>query len=290
MRVARADGMPRMRAAAALVAALTVLALTSACDSQPKAGPSEGTTYVALGDSYVSGAVGQSTGSCGRSKGSYPKLLGRALKPDTFRDASCGGATTADVISPTDRAGRSLPAQLDAVPANSDLVTLGIGANDGNLYPAIFYACFIEQTRKPAACTKALAQTPTILATTRMGIVATIRAIQQRAPRAEVVLVGYLRIAPDSGDCPALGADVTQVRQFAEVEKLVAETQAAAAEETGVTFVPVRDKSEGHDACAEDAWTNALTSEPGDGILLHPRAAGMVAVAKLVESAAKITS
>lgn len=277
--------MLRLRSAAALTAALTVVALAGGCDTQPKPDPVRGTTYVALGDSYVSGAVGQSTGSCGRSEGSYPKLLGQALTPDTFRDASCGGATTTDVISPSTRSGRSLPAQLDAVPRSSDLVTIGIGANDGNLYPAIFYGCFIAQTRQPAACAKALAQAPTILGSTREAVVAAIRGIQQRAPRAEVVLVGYLRIAPDSGQCPALGASVAVVRQFAEVERLVAQTQAAAAKEAGVTFVPVRDLSEGHDACAADAWTNALTSKPGDGILLHPRQAGMVAVTDMVESA-----
>jgi lysophospholipase L1-like esterase len=282
--------MVHRRVVGALTGALTALALLGACDSVPDSTTKAGTMYVALGDSYVSGAVGQGTGRCGRSKGSYPNILARNLRPATLRDASCGGATTGDVLAQSERAGQTLPAQLDDVPADSDVVTLGIGANDGNLYPAIFYACFIPGTRNDAACAAALAKSPAILTTTRQSIVATIDAIQAKAPGAEVILVGYLRLAPDSGGCPALGAGVERVRQFAAVEALLAQTQAAAAKEAGVTFVPVHDESAGHDACAKDAWTNGLAPQHGDGILLHPRAAGMKAVAGMVQPYVKGTS
>ena len=273
------------RVAAALTCALVVLGALSACnDSVPQPPPKSAAMYVALGDSYVSGAIGKGAGTCGRGKDNYPHLVARKLRPITIRDASCGGATTANVLTDSPLAGTTLPAQLDDVPPGADVVTLGIGANDGNLYPAIFYGCFIQsRLRTAAACGRALAKAPAILATTEQSIVSTIRAVQAKAPQATVVLVGYLRLAPDSGDCPALGADTTVVRQFAQVEALVAKTQAAAAKKAGVPFVPVRDESAGHDACAEDAWTNALTAKPGDGILLHPSAAGMKAVSRLVE-------
>jgi lysophospholipase L1-like esterase len=275
--------LPR-RVSAALTGTLVALALLGACnDSVPQSTTKTGTTYVALGDSYVSGAVGKGTGTCGRTENSYPHLLARELRPVTVRDASCGGATTANVLTDSPLAGKTLPAQLDDVPANSDVVTLGIGANDGNLYPAIFYGCFITATRSDPACNTALAKSPAILQATKASIVSTITAIQDRAPTAKVILVGYLRLAPDSGNCPALGAGVAQVRAFAQVEALLAQTQAAAAKEAGVPFVPVRDESAGHDACAKDAWTNALVPQRGDGILLHPRAAGMAAVAGMVQ-------
>ncbi|MEV7398335.1 SGNH/GDSL hydrolase family protein [Aeromicrobium sp. NPDC092404] len=279
------------RAAAALVAGTTALVLGACTGSDPEQATQSVPMYVALGDSYVSGAIGKGAGTCGRGDDNYPHLVARALRPMTVRDASCGGAGTANVLSSAPLAGTTLPAQLDDVPADADLVTLGIGANDGNLYPAIFYGCFIEsQIKSATACGRALAKAPTILATTRTSIVSTIDAVRRKAPRAEVVLVGYLRLAPDSGDCPDLGAGQLQVRQFAQVEALLAQTQAAAAEEAGVPFVPVHERSAGHDACADDAWTNALTAERGDGILLHPRAAGMEAVARMLEPVLADTS
>ncbi|KRC65738.1 hypothetical protein ASE12_13820 [Aeromicrobium sp. Root236] len=277
--------MQHRRVLGALTAVVLMVAGLAACDgSSPDTTTKKGALYVALGDSYVSGAIGKGAGKCGRGDDNYPHLVARKLRPMTVRDASCGGAGTANVLSSAPLAGATLPAQLDDVPADADVVTLGIGANDGNLYPSIFYGCFIEsRLRSAAACGSALAKAPAILATTKQSIVTTIQAVQAKAPRAKVVLVGYLRLAPDSGDCPELGAGTTVVRQFAEVEELLAETQASAAQEAGVPFVPVRDDSAGHDACAKDSWTNALTAERGDGILLHPRAAGMKAVAKLVE-------
>jgi hypothetical protein len=41
----------------------------------------------------------------------------------------------------------------------------------------------------------------------------------------------------------------------------------------------VQDVSAAHDACHDGAWVNGLTGTPGDGAFLHPRAAGMRAVA-----------
>ena len=194
--------MRHRRVLGALTGVLLTLAMLAACDggSTPDPTTKAATMYVALGDSYVSGAIGKGSGTCGRGKDNYPHLVARKLRPITVRDASCGGAGTANVLSSAPLAGATLPAQLDDVPADADVVTLGIGANDGNLYPAIFYGCFIQsRLRTAAACGSALAKAPAILATTKQRIVSTIQAVQAKAPRAKVVLVGYLRLAGDWG-------------------------------------------------------------------------------------------
>jgi lysophospholipase L1-like esterase len=270
----------RRFAGIALVAMM--LASLNACGGtdQPKVA---GFTYVALGDSYVSGAVGKTTGACGRSEGSYPRLLAHKLRPATFRDASCGGATTANILTSTTRSGKTLAPQIDAVPQDADLVTVGVGADDGNLYPAIFFGCLLEASKKPEACSAALAAAPQILGTIQQSVVTVLQAIHNRAPGAQVILVGYLRLVPDSGTCPGLHITPQQVQGFARVEAALEAVLTAAAKATDTTFVPMHAKSAGHDACSDSAWTNALTSKRGDGIFLHPRAAGMKAVAAAVE-------
>ncbi|KQV74416.1 hypothetical protein ASC61_05035 [Aeromicrobium sp. Root344] len=258
-----------------------ILLLVAGCSGSSTDEP-PGLTYAALGDSYVSGTVGQGAELCQRLSGRYPALVARAVKASRFADASCGGATTQDIVEPANRAGRSVAAQLDDVPTSSDVITVGIGANDRALYPSIFYGCFIETTRTDKACDSALASATSGMTAIRQSVSATLSAVRAHAPKAEVILVGYLRIAPATGACPALGP-AARVHQFATVEDLMARAQATAAKEAGVRFVDVHAASAGHDSCSKDPWTNPLTAVGGDGIVLHPRSAGMKAVAALVE-------
>ncbi|HEY7931672.1 MAG TPA: SGNH/GDSL hydrolase family protein [Acidimicrobiales bacterium] len=94
-------------------------------------------SYVALGDSYASGQglapfVATTPASCDRSTMSYPYLLASSLGLDVagtgFRDATCAGAQLGNLATSVDGA----PAQLSAVTAGTDLVTLNAGGNDAN--------------------------------------------------------------------------------------------------------------------------------------------------------------
>lgn len=261
-----------------LVAIVALVVLNACGESASHAG----LKYVALGDSYVAGAgIATSTTECQRSDHNYPSLLAAELKAKTFVDVSCGGATTTSVLDGTTLpSGSHVKPQLDAVTSDTDIVTIGIGGNDSQVTQTFFSSCLIPPSNTSVACRGAVAAIPAILGTTGRSIVSTLRAIKERAPKARVVLVGYLRIVPASGACTAIPIGAAEIPLAAKIEADVEKSLRLAAQAAAVPFVSVRAISAGHDACAgENSWVNGVIPVPGDGALLHPRAAGMRAVA-----------
>ena len=104
--------------AAVAIVVVAVLQLTTAASA----------AYVALGDSYASGA-GTSAGSaeeneCRRSDEAHPNLLAAEVEALADLDfVACSGATTADLLAE----------QLPAVGADTQVVTMTIGGNDVGL-------------------------------------------------------------------------------------------------------------------------------------------------------------
>lgn len=283
----------RTVAAVSLGAALLLSGCTSSDDSPaPSASPTratasaapvpDGPRYVALGDSFTAGPgivpIEKASGLCIRSLKNYPRLVAASINARSFADVSCSGATTDDVL----RSGLDT-AQLDAVTSDTGLVTIGIGGNDSGLFAALSRACTTDSTSCSAYLRDSL---PSVLRSTSAHVVSTLRAVEDKAPDAQVLLVGYLRIAPDSGTCAELGGSALDAAGVAEGERSIDAMLAAAARTAGTTYVSMSTASEGHDACAgEDAWTNGLQPVEDDGITLHPREAGMRAVAAQVEKA-----
>lgn len=282
-----------MRLPRILAAVTALLIACSACSgsgSDSDGGTSSGATdspgkplsYVALGDSYTAGPqlaqTDAGSGACLRSTRNYPRLVARALKAD-LTDVSCSGATSDDVLRASE-----VPAQLDAVTADTRLVTVGIGGNDSGLFSSLSSAC----TKPGTACADYLDdKVPGILRTTRRHIVSVLDSVKERAPQATVLLVGYLRVAPDGQGCEDLGGTALDARGVSAGEVRIDRTMRAAAKQAGVPYVSMNAESKGHDACAgTEAWTNGLAPELGDGATLHPRAVGMEAVAAAVEKAA----
>lgn len=263
--------------------ALAALVL-GACGGSQKA-PT--TRYVALGDSAVAGAgIDRSPPAvCRRSDHNYPSLLAKTYDVDEFVDRSCPGATTGDVLNGLTRPdGAQAPPQIDAVTSNTDVVTISIGGNDGRFIPTLFLSCYMPPKNSSKTCRQALERLPALLPTITTDIVTTLEAIRERAPRALVVLVGYLRLMPDSGACGTVPIAPDDLRVAAMTEGELAAAMRAGAERAGATYVDMRRRSVGHDACqdSDHAWVSALTPAVGDGSLLHPRAVGMRAVARAV--------
>ncbi|MCW2750396.1 MAG: hypothetical protein JWR83_1506 [Aeromicrobium sp.] len=250
----------------------------------------QGTRYVALGDSFVAGAgIDRSTGACLRSDHNYAALLAASLKVENFADASCPGATTHDVLNGLQRSdGSFIPAQIDSVSPDTDLITISIGANDSNFIPALF-ACHMPTTNTSAACQTNEAQIPTVLSATMKSIVTVLKTIQQRAPHAAIVMVSYLRLMPDSGTCTAVQIAPADILATSQGEAQLDATMRAAAKDAGVQYVDMRTRSVGHDVCAakDAAWVNGATPAVGDGTMMHPRERGMAAVAKAVKPVAE---
>lgn len=280
-----------------LIVAAATLALTAGCSSSDPAGSAtasdalttSGPHYVAMGDSYSAGPqLAQSDGDsgiCDRSLRNYPQLVAKEIGAAVFSDVSCSGATTQNVLeaAPIGDVGDPVPAEVDAVDADTTLVTIGIGGNDDGLFSFLSQAC----TEPGTACADYLKdKLPDVLKSTQSKVENTIAAIKGKAPKAEVILVGYLRVSPESKGCDALGGDALDTGGVSTGEKEIDEMLAKAAAGAGITYVSMNGESKGHDACSSDAWTNGIAPQTlGDGASLHPNADGMAAVATAVEGA-----
>ena len=231
--------------------------------------------YVALGDSYTSGPniPSQATSTpagCDRSDRNYPSLVAEqlALKPADFRDMSCTGATIADLTSTQSTDNGVNRAQLSALSDETRLVTIGIGGNDigfsslikqcvksGVLYYAMGSG---KYTGVAAPCREEYVSGGTDEIQQRIDtagdrLASALARIKDRAPQAEVYVVGYPAILPPTAaDCGReLGlapADVPFLHKEAQSLNTTLRERAAAA---GAVYVDTYKPSVGHDACSD---------------------------------------
>jgi lysophospholipase L1-like esterase len=275
-------------------AALIGLAFTaSACATTPAATPPvvtpppvdqpppaaqtfpPGSLYVAMGSSFASGpgvthAAEGSPQRCGRSNDNYAHQLSR-MRQMLLVDVTCGGATTRFLLGPWEE----LPAQLDAVSADTRLVTITIGGNDLGYMSGLFRASCAQPPCQAVVAPSEQAYSE--LAARMDQIVSTIRA---RAPEARIVFVDYPHVLPAQGICaatPMTEADANMAREIA--RRLIAITAEVAAR-NNTDLLQASRLSENHDACATEAWMNGSTNpNPLDGVAYHLKRAGMTAIA-----------
>lgn len=246
--------------------------------------------YVALGDSYTAAPYVPSTdlaAGCLRSSGNYPSLVAERLGVGQLVDVSCSGADTGDLVRPQNTfRDATVPPQLDALTRDTDLVTLGIGGNDLDLFATLLQTCTGMRALDPegSPCGDYLDAEGSDLdeQIRRIGarVTTAVERIRARAPEATVVLVGYPRITPASGTCPRLlPLAAGDYRLAAEVERSLSRALRAAARHTDVGFVAMYAASRGHDICSADPWVNGRTTDEGAAAAFHPFASEMDAVA-----------
>ena len=288
------------------VAALALAGCTSAGDaSQPgqdttTARPSRSSApsapagsryvrYVALGDSYSAGPLIPTTdlaGGCARSDHNYPSLVARRLGVREFTDATCSGATTRDLAQPQHPfEGSTIPPQLGSLSPDTDLVTIGIGGNDLDLFATLIGTCTRLRAVDPlgSPCKRRLATVgPHLDVATRTiadNVASALRAVRARAPRAKVVLVGYLRLVPPPGSCAALPLAAGDYDEGRRISRTLNAALRRAARRTHVGFVDSYALSRGHDICSPDPWVNGRVTDRQRALAYHPFASGMRAVA-----------
>ena len=127
------------RLAASFLAALVVVLIGA-----PSSQAAEPIRYVALGDSYsaASGVLPpdpEAPLNCLRSTSNYPHLVAAATGAE-LTDVTCGGADTSDYFTPQYD---NVPPQLDAVTADTELVTMTIGGNDSGVFINSIVQCAI---------------------------------------------------------------------------------------------------------------------------------------------------
>ncbi|PXY27503.1 SGNH/GDSL hydrolase family protein [Prauserella muralis] len=254
--------------------------------------------YVALGDSYTSGPLiplqRLNPFGCFRSTANYPSLVARTVGPARFTDVSCAGADTTHMTRAQQvTLGRNAP-QFDALRADTDLVTLGIGGNDHGVFGRIVGTCPELRDSDPtgAPCQEhftvdGVDTIKAAIAGTERNVAAVLAGIHERSPRATVLVIGYPRIAPPTGTCPDVlpFADGDYVWLNSVEETLNAALEKAVAEDGGATFVDMYPASLGHDACAgRAAWIQGKNTDPLAAASYHPRRSGMAGVAAEVLS------
>ncbi len=288
----------RVGAAARVAAGLVALALAaSGCwagsGAEPQPRPRASTaprfsSYVALGDSYTAGPLVPVTdlaNGCLRSDGNYPSLLARRLGVPHVTDVSCSGATTRDLTHRQHTFRQAtVPPQLRALRPGTDLVTLGIGGNDLDLFGTLVATCTRLRATDPTGspCTDALGGGADLARTTRTisrHVERAVREVRRRAPGATVVLVGYLRLVPDRGRCARLPLAAGDYALGRRITRELDGALARAARRTHVRYLDAYALSAGHDVCSAHPWVNGGRTDRQRAAAYHPLAAGMRAVA-----------
>ncbi len=262
-------------------------------DSPDPLSRDEPVDYVAIGDSYTAAPLVPTTDAsdtCLRSNGNYPHLIAAELSAGRLVDVSCSGADTTDLTGRQVNHGQTKAPQLDAVTAETDLVTIGIGGNDLSLFGSMVVGCLelYEDDPQGAPCRdhnrrgagdRLLDLIPRIQGRLSRAI----EQVQNRAPDATVVMVDYPRILPPSGTCPdrlpLADGDYAYVDS---VNRALSDAIRAAAGEAGVISIDVYAASRGHDVCSDQPWVNGIATDPGRALALHPFPAEQQAVADLV--------
>lgn len=295
------SGTGRRPLVAAVVAGLLALAGCTAgpgADPAPRASaaPSPAarfSSYVALGDSYTAAPLVPMTDladGCLRSNANYPSLLARRLGVRHFTDVSCSAATTGDLVHrQTTYRTASVPPQLRAVHRGTDLVTVGIGGNDFDLFGTLAYTCTRLRATDPAGdpCRRSVTGSTDLARTTAEisdAVAHSLRLVQARAPHATVVLVGYLRLVPDHGHCAQLPLATGDYAFGRQVSRALDEALARAARRTHVRYLDAYALSAGHDVCSAHPWVNGSHSDRRRAAAYHPLAAGERAVAARLAS------
>lgn len=268
----------------------TVEESTPPATTQAPIGDGEG-RYVALGDSYTSAPqVGAPVGpaGCHRSENNYPHLLASELDPAEFVDMSCGGATTAHLTTAQDIGSEVNPPQLDAVTADTTLVTLGIGGNDVGLVQLASECVTSERSSSPCRdrlTSGGLDRLAEAVKGTEPKVSEVLVEIEDRAPEARVLVVGYPTVlpAPGEGCWPELPIGAPDVAYLRDALNALNTMLAEQARSRGVEFVDTATPTVGHDICQpqDQRWVEGLTST-ADSAPLHPTARGQQAMANAV--------
>ena len=282
-------------AAAVLVSGCTQGSAATGGSSPTASRPPVTGRYVALGDSYSAGPLIPTTdlaGGCARSDHNYPTLVADAVNAKTFVDVTCSGADTRDLTRVQRTFGDArIPPQLRAVTADTDLVTLGIGGNDLGLFSTLVRTCTRLRASDPqgSPCARQLtARGPDLdaaVTTISRRVAASLLAIRAKAPRAKVLLVGYLRLAPDRGTCVGLPLAAGDYAEGRRISRALDAALKTAARRTGTTFVDMYAASRGHDICSRDPWVNGSVNDRQKALAYHPFASGMRADARAVVAA-----
>jgi lysophospholipase L1-like esterase len=238
--------------------------------------------YVALGDSYsaASGVLPPdlfAPPECLRSVRNYPHVIAGATGAQ-LKDVTCGAAETSHFFASQYP---GVAPQLDALKADTQLVTMTIGGNDSGVFIDTILACGaagLSTLGQGSPCKDRYGSSfeDTINNVTFPSLVKTLSAVKAKAPAARVAILGYPWIMPTSGGCftkmPIATGDVPYVRA---IQTTLNDDVRRAAAATGSTYVNFNTVSSGHDACQPLGvrWIEPVL-QGTNPVIVHPNALG----------------
>lgn len=277
-----------MRALTAGLAAAIVTAAGLA--AAPAVQAADSLEYVALGDSYSAGSGVlplDPTASllCARSTADYPHVLATRTGAH-LTDVTCGGAETKDF---GEAQYPGVAPQLDALGADTDLVTLTIGGNDSGTFVDALLACasagiVTAGQGHPCKSLYGSSFTDTVDTSTYPAVKSALQAVHAKAPNARVAALGYPWILPPTADpgcffkMPIASGDVPYLR---DLQTHLNDAVRRAAEETGSGYVDFSSASEGHDGCQASGtrWIEPVLTGT-NFVPVHPNALGETRMAE----------
>ncbi|MEN3271789.1 MAG: hypothetical protein V7636_550 [Actinomycetota bacterium] len=287
----------------AAAAVSSLLAPTAIAAPSASAGPK---SMVALGDSYASGPLipveTEQPWGCLRSSNNYAHQVASELGL-ALTDVTCSGASTHHMwdphgVSPDEQFAQygsdngytgpgANPPQLDALRADTDIVTLQIGGNDIG-FLGLAETCAQGAISGPGCRQAVEAEDPFgRIAETAPKIAAVLNEIHVRSPKAKVYVLGYSSIFKfgDDPSCPAMGVgkdDAIYLRSVQEGLNGMIESVADDAAQTysdAASYVDVYTPSEGHTACDLPVvrWLEPIVPVNA-AAPIHPNLGGMTAI------------
>ncbi|MGW0608153.1 SGNH/GDSL hydrolase family protein [Streptomyces sp. NPDC002640] len=273
---------PTRRLRRTLAAALAASAVALGLAVQP-AQAADPLDYVALGDSYSAGSgvspTDFSSPLCLRSQVNYPKVIAERTGA-RLKDVTCGAAQTKHF---TQSQYPLVPPQVNAVTADTDLITLTIGGNDNSTFIGALLACGSAGVvtggyGNPCETLHGSRFTDAVDESTYPALKSALAAVRAKAPNARIAVLGYPWITPATFDptcfakLPIARGDIPYLRNL---QGHLNDTIARAARESGAEYVDFAQASEGHDACkpAGTRWIEPVLG--GNSIVpVHPNALG----------------
>jgi lysophospholipase L1-like esterase len=264
--------------------ALIVVVLATLAGFAPSA-QAAAPSYVALGDSFTAGPVIPEQiplYGCLKSNNNYPHMAAPDLGQPDFRDPSCSGAETSDMTQPQNVSPDGPnPPQFDSLDLETRIVSIGIGGNDIG-FSEIARNCS-SPTNSGTPCQDKYVvngrdEISVRIADTAPKVAAVLQGIHSRSPLADVYVVNYLPIFPDSGpgcypQIPVTDGDVAYLRaKQKELNQMLADQAAA----NSATLVDAYTAGIGHDACQLPGTRWVEPAVPANAAApLHPNLFGM---------------
>lgn len=267
---------------------LALLALSACAPHQEPTKIVPESRYVSLGSSFAAGAgIGPirpgTPERCGRTTNNYASLLAEKLKL-ALDDQSCGGARTEHVLGPWNE----VPAQINAVTADTKLVTITIGGNDLNYVGTLFGAsCTADGkslVRPTQPCREATLPSSDDYLQAEENLRAIATEVRRRTPQATLVFVQYVTLVPESL-CEATPLSPASADKAREIGRKLASITEKVAQANGAILLPADQFSRDHTPCSTQPWATGLPPDYSRsmGAPWHPNAAGHAAIADAIE-------